>query len=361
MPGPWTAGHNVARQTRPLPSWADCARWSEELSQASGPAEDWYRIGDGYLGISSADRILRHRFRVVVGECRTQGPGQSGPVVRCTVRTHASRGAHLIRFDQPSPDLLAFTTRVFDKPSFVREDAGAPGWALLHGLATNQTEIAIGGNSMLARGGRGWQPFVGSLAVQLLLALQKDTLFFHAACVAVKGAGALLVGAEASGKTTLSLALAARGHAFIGDELAGVRPDLQLVPCRRAVSIRSGPRATGVDDALRRVRPRVEYLSDGTKRLRVQCRELFPVPEPARLRTMLFLRRFADRPRVEPFTPGSEHLAWLQPLPASLWSSATSVRVMRVAALMSRVRCAFVDLGDPDHTAQEVEQFLEDE
>jgi serine kinase of HPr protein (carbohydrate metabolism regulator) len=57
----------------------------------------------------------------------------------------------------------------------------------------------------------------------------------------MRGQGLLLVGPKGSGKTTISLALAARGHDFLGDEMAGVRiGSLELVPVRRSLAVRDG-------------------------------------------------------------------------------------------------------------------------
>ena len=61
----------------------------------------------------------------------------------------------------------------------------------------------------------------------------------------------MLVGPKGAGKSTLALALAARGHALLGDEHACYLPATgELLPFRRPVGIKPGPRAAAVESAL---------------------------------------------------------------------------------------------------------------
>ena len=63
----------------------------------------------------------------------------------------------------------------------------------------------------------------------------------------------MLVGPKGAGKSTLALALAARGHALLGDEHACYLPATgELLPFRRPVGIKPGPRSSAVEGALAR-------------------------------------------------------------------------------------------------------------
>jgi hypothetical protein len=185
-------------------------------------------------------------------------------------------------------------------------------------------------------------------------------LFFHAASVAVGDAGALFVGAKGSGKTTLSMALAARGAVFLGDEIAGVRPQTwELLPVRRAVSVRPGPKSLQVEELLRRRDYPLEKLPDGSVRLRAEAGQLFPVAGERAypLRLIFFLRQFEDRPCAEQFQPGSVDMRLLTPLPCSLWGGPPSRRIMQVAGLLSKIKCHYLYPGQADETAALVERI----
>jgi len=163
---------------------------------------------------------------------------------------------------------------------------------------------------------------VAHSAVSLVMMLQKDVLFFHAASVAIGERGVLIFGAKGAGKTTLSLSLAGRGHAFLGDEYAAVSAiDFRLFPFRRTASIREGPRHERVDAFLSGQRCQMEVNADGTTRRRAPVGAIFPdaAPRPALLTHAFFLRRFASRPGTEPFRSGMESLSLLAPLLCTVW------------------------------------------
>src|SRR5260370_37957042 len=99
--------------------------------------------------------------------------------------------------------------------------------------------------------------------------MQREMLFFHAAAVGIDGDGVLITGAKAAGKSTLSTALAAGGHAFLGDEIGGVRPrTIALESFRRAISSRPGPRDPQVEKMFASHISPTERLSYGSARSR---------------------------------------------------------------------------------------------
>jgi hypothetical protein len=215
------------------------------------------------------------------------------------------------------------------------------------------------GNHALVDCGKLWQPFIANYAVNRVLRLQREILFFHAASIGLDGQGVMIIGPKASGKTTIALALAARGHDFLGDEMAAVhRETRSMLPFRRAVSIRPGPCARRVGEHLTRCQYPVERFPDGAERTLVNVANMLPQAgaSPATLGSVLFLRHFADRPVAEPFAFSLEHFKMISPLACSMWGMPTGARMMDLSRLLRGVRCYHLDPGDPDETADLVEQ-----
>jgi hypothetical protein len=171
----------------------------------------------------------------------------------------------------------------------------------------------------------------------------------------------IITGAKASGKTTTVLALGARGHSVLGDEIAAVRRgSWQAVPFRRSLSIRDGIRPHKVELALASMQPDREIFPDGEPRTRVPISSLFPgKTNPVRLRAALFLRRFAEEPRFEPVPRTPESLALLQPLGCTLWNRGAGGHTMDLIRFFSEVRPFYLDAASPDETAVAIETFME--
>jgi hypothetical protein len=320
-----------------------------------------YRIADGHLLLRCDEPSFGSRFDALYRECAVGSASGDGPQVGCGVASQDAPAVCLIEFDDPEPlDPVAFHAAVFADRGYVEMPSRDPGWRLLATAAAPQRPlVAMRGAWMLADRSRPWQPLAANHAVNRLLRLQRELLFLHAGSVALADRGVLILGPKGSGKTTLSLALAARGHGFLGDEVAALRRDrLELVPFRRAVSIRPGPRPRRLREALVSSAP--ESLPDGTTRARALAGDLFPASIGRRvgLHTALFLRRFVERPSIEAFSPSREHLRLLNPLGCTLWDVPPARRVMDLLALLSRVKCFFLDPGEPDETAELIEKTV---
>jgi hypothetical protein len=189
-----------------------------------------------------------------------------------------------------------------------------------------------------------------------LLRIRSDTIFFHASALGLFGEGTIFVGPAGAGKSTISLALAARGHNFLSDEIAGYVPTRgELIPFRRPVGIKPGPRADAVERALA---PALAARIEREGFVRVDIDTLFPV-EPARaipLRRIVFLRGFAERPSLERITPGRPEIAELQPLLSSFLNSSHSRRVFELTRLLSSAKVYQFRPADPDATAMYLEE-----
>jgi hypothetical protein len=246
-----------------------------------------------------------------------------------------------------------------DAPGFPFEarEAGLVGALSLAFRGEAEPLLTCRGAEVHFRAAPGWRRALAFLLLHRLVGLRADAIFFHAASVGVDGRGALLVGPKGAGKSTLALALAARGHDFLGDETACYLPARgTIIPLRRPVGIKPGPRARAVDEALARSRPPTG--DDGIVRMDVEAL-LDVAPAPALpLRAVIFLEGFGDEPRVEPAPPDRADVARLQPFSSSLVAAPRAQRVFEMARLLGAARVFRVRHGDPDATAGAVAEAL---
>ena len=111
-----------------------------------------------------------------------------------------------------------------------------------------------------------------------LLRLRSDAIFFHASALGIYGEGTIFVGPGGAGKSTTALGLTARGHNFLSDEVAGYLPATgELVPFRRPVGIKPGPRASAVERSLT---PAIVERIQRDGFIRVDVDTLFPCTRP---------------------------------------------------------------------------------
>ena len=333
------------------------AQW--QVCGASGLAH--YRFADGYLTLDSDDSALARRFSQVYSEgaVHSVAPGTDGPHVQCSVRQVPGDCLVAIHFDDPEAlDAAGFCNILFADRGILAGPADASGWHAVRMQTLDSAALMVlNQHEALADRATVWQSLIANFAINRVMRLQRRSVFMHAASVVVGGSGIILTGPKGAGKTTLSLALAARGHGFLGDEIAALRlADGVLLPFRRATSIRPGIKALQVEKQLGANAYPVERFPDGGERLRVSAGALFPqaAATPAPLRALFFLRRIAARPAVERFSFGLANIGLLQPVAASLWDAA-GARLMGVARLLREVPCYHLDSGRPDETADLIE------
>src|SRR5687767_4139137 len=311
------------------------------------------------LDVACDDSTLFDELAVVLGPPRTA----STPRARLRVEVRASDPpesfGHL-RLDAGAEDQLAPSDFLLglQSPEFPFHLVGShSSWTQLAFRGQERPAFALRGRDCLFGTDARWRTAVSLFLFQRLMRLRADAIFFHASTVAIGGRGVMFVGAKGAGKSTLALALAARGVPLLGDENACYVPARhELVPFLRPLGVKPGPRAAGVQQALARLGLDPEH--DGPTRIPAEA--LFPGngPVPVRLRAVVFLEAFGPEPRLERVVPGRTELAALQPVGSSLVNAPAALRVFEMAQLLGAAEVFRLWPGGPDATAAFVEREL---
>jgi hypothetical protein len=335
-----------------------------------------YRVGAGVLDIQSDCEEVFDLLRQSYAECEISDSGPSGEIrVTCSVRSGETTPVSLaaihgsVAFDSTSLVLGLLENADW---RYRLSRARSDGWELMtRAEAPSRPLMAMGGANLLVDRFEVPAQFLVSYVVSAIQRAQEDLVFVHAGSVGIRGAGILLIGAGGAGKTTISLGLASRGHAFFGDDVAAIRRQpCEIIPFRQTVNIRPGPRAQAVDTVLNQGSHPPVFLSDGTSRVQVRIGELFPGPavKSLPLISAFFLRRFANRAAAEPIALSIGDMELLKPLSfestvLACWGRSPGSRLMRFLALLhmlSQVRCYLLNVGRPEETSELIEMTMED-
>jgi len=326
----------------------------------------YYKFGHGGLCLTCDDLEFFDRFQFLFAECASSPVELDGlPLFFAELTTNPASSTSVLTFSgTESVDYLRFILELFPERNLrVLPDTKSTTWRYLAEPGAKGSVMAVGGNQLLMDRSYGWQAIVAQFVVSNVMRLQRHVRFFHAATVGIGDRGVLIIGAKGSGKTTLSLALAARSHAFLGEEYAAVCVRTgALLPFRRAVSIRPGARAARLEDRLQHMNLHTEKAQDGLHRVRVSVCDLFPeaAPRAVELTHCFFLRGFRHAAAAVEFAPGEMTLPALQPLLASLWSQRPGMLMMELLRVLSRTRCFYMDVGGtPDEAADVIERVVE--
>ena len=233
-----------------------------------------------------------------------------------------------------------------------------PAWRCIAFRGSNVPALAFHGSDCIFSLDPRWRLCIVWYLFWRLLRMRFDAIFFHASAMGMFGEGTIFVGPGRAGKSTTALALAARGHNFLSDEVAGYVPACgDLIPFRRPVGIKPGPRA---DAVTRGLAPEVAKQIERDGFVRIDVNSLFPVapPSPLLLRRVVFLRGFAERPRLERIRPGRSEIVELQPLMSSFLNAPHSRRVFELTRLLSSAKVYQLHLGEPDVTAAYLEEMF---
>jgi hypothetical protein len=330
------------------------------------PPSQYYKFARGGLCLTCDDAHFAERFRFLFAECTSSQEELNGlQIFFLELTTNHISNTSLITFDaKESVDYPTFIRELFPERNLrVLPDKKLAKWRCLAPSDATEPVIAVGMGRMLVDRDYAWQAVVAQFAVSNVMRLQQDVWFFHAASLGIDKSGVLILGAKGSGKTTLSLAFAARSHAFLGDEYAAVWVRAgAILPFRRAVSIRPGVCAARLEARLQEMNPLIDKTQDGLNRVRLSVRDVFPdAPScSVSLSHCFFLRSFKREPAVVEFAPGESGLPLLQPLVASLWCQRSGISTLEFLRTFSKARCFLVDVGGTaDETAELIERVVE--
>lgn len=312
------------------------------------------------LDLITGDASLTEEFASVFG---SSGLGDESVSDRPVARLRAvvrslddAQGSMDIEGDDlpdPAAFLLGFASPTVPLVSMTSNAAGTQ----LIGIGDAKEPLFIfRGRETIFRKVERWQRIVSHVLFLRMLRMRSDLLFFHAASVVLGGKGFLFVGPKGTGKSTLSLALAARGHAFLGDETAAYEPGTRrLLPMRRPVGIKPGIRSRSIDQALLRLAPASDL--DGMFRVPIERLLTGNAAVPAELGGVVFLRGFGPQPQIARIAAGREELSQMQPLRSTTAANAT-MRVFEMIRLLSSVACRVLIAGAPDETAAYIEEAI---
>jgi hypothetical protein len=356
------------------PWWLNASAIAFALSLARDAAsQTYYRLGDAHLAVTAPATLLAE-LTERYGDCAVPAAAQpDAPTLRCTVRTRGD-GLALFNFVEPAVDAigtaLALLEHPVGRPLYREVPSPTPGWRVVASALTGLPLVAARGGMLLVDSPAAPDGFLSDLLLSPVLAMQRELLFVHAASLEIAGRGVLLIGPSGAGKTTTALTLAARGHGYLGDDMAVLHAASGvLLPMRSTANLRPGPHPQALTDQLHGVTWSPPH-ADGQPRLRLRVTEVFPDNAAARVPLMqvLFLRRFAPTAAIEPFEATPRALGSLAPLGLNraLWLAWGITPQRRLAQfmvfmrLLARLRCAWLDVGPIEATADLIERTLEE-
>ena len=374
---------HAGRLREPRATPVDLADWAGRVQSlaigagerpASSLRSTWFRIGDRSLHVRSDGDAFLDAFESQYRDFIVAQPNPDPGDIRCDASRLAGSSLLCLSFeghDLPDPIDAAGTpfriVRSFAR--YVEAPGPVPGWRIL-------VDGEVGGRPLATTDGRRLvvdlaaapPEFATDCVANLVQSAQKDVLFLHAASFGIDGAGALLIGWSQSGKSTTALALAARGHAFLGDDVAAVRTRTrELLPFPKVVSLRPGPYVRSLGARVRATRHATAVGEDGQERALVSMRDLFPGPAGGALplRFAFVLDGFAAHPRLTRYRPRIEDARRLRPVvngATPSWGLSPGRDLMRfltVVNVLSGLDCYLVELGSPEDSVAAIERVME--
>lgn len=314
------------------------------------------RLADRDIGLECDDPTLFPDFFTMFGgSAPTAGALPHDADLRVRVLTDAATDYgwfHIGGHDPMDVDGREFTFALESERGTFDALPGVPdGWSCFAFRDTGVLAFAFRERECVFSKHPSWRQSIMWYLFWRLLRMRSDTIFFHASTVGIGGQGIMFIGAGGAGKSTTALALAARGHDFLGDEVGAYLPASgHLTPFRRPVGIKRGPRCGAVERGLPHgARARIQH--DGFARIAIG--DLFDAapPRDLPLRHVVFLDGFAEQPGIRSITPGPSDIARLQPLLSSFLNESHGRRIFQLTRLLGSTRCHRLAPADPDATA----------
>ncbi len=363
------------RATSSGPGWLDEALALARGARAASTARrrSWLRLGDACLQVVSSGEGCLDELEGLYRDCLLARPHPDSIRIRCHAARLPGSSRLWLSFEGaslPDPMSAAGTPfRVLRHLARYAEVPGpAPGWRMLVEAGSGRMLVAGDRRRLVVDLDRAPAGFATDCVVSLVQGAQRDVLFLHAASFGVAGAGALLIGCGKAGKSTTALALAERGHAFLGDDLAAVRiPTRELLPFPRVLSLRPGPSLRSLAARLRAAPHTTAVGEDGVTRTFVGMRDLFPASAggPMPLRFAFLLDGFGASPRLTRYRPGIADATRLRAAVGEsipCWGMSPGRDLMKFLSMvdvLSRVDCHLLELGTPEDSAAAIEELME--
>lgn len=330
------------------------------------------RIADVDLEIASGHAPFLEELEGRYGDCIAVAP-TAPTTLRCSVGRSSSGTFLALEFSGPAmPDPFESALTPFRMLRHlggeVVHDLPQPGWrALVRRGEPDDILLAGDRTHLLVR----LEEMTRDLAVDCLIAValgaQPAILFLHAASFAIAGRGALLVGPGKSGKSSTVLALASRGHGFLGDDLAAVRcASAELLPFPKSAGLRESRQASEIEARARAFRAMPGTGLDGIPRKYVRVGDMFPASagSACRLECVFIVDGFAPAAAITPYEPDLRDIQRLRAVVSENvpgWGDSPGgdlMRFLRVTELLARARCYLLKLGALDESATLIENAM---
>ena len=360
--------------------WLDrAASVTQEAEESLEPSAcaTCFRIGDACLEVISNHEPLSSELLALYGDCRVTECQPSLPRISCRVSCLGDSSLLLLAFDgadgaDPFETAYAPIRLMRHMQRYAEVPSPLPGWRVLVNVtASKRLLLASDGRSVLINLAEAPPGFAVDCVVGTVQRTQTGVLFLHAACVGISGSGVLLLAPSRSGKTTTALALAARGHRLLGDDLAPVRlATREVIPLLKAATFRIGPLPAaleGLKDRLQPDRYTVGAAIDSAQIL-VRLGEIIPLigGGPLPLRFAFLIDGFANQSASEPFEPALSEIKKLRSiigettLPWGISPGRDLINFLKIVNLLSKLRCYTLklQLGSPDQSAIFIERMV---
>jgi len=337
------------------------------------PGTSRFRFGDAVVEVVSDYEPLLAELEAVYGDCGSLDIEGAACNLRCTATLlHGSSLLSMSFEGAPARhpvEVALGPYRFLRHQQYLEVSSPVPGWRLLVN-ADAGGHLLIAGEARMALVNLDQAPpeFILDCIVGVAQSAQSNVMFLHAASVGVTGSGALILAPTKGGKSTTALALALRGHSFLGDDVAAVRlASCELLPFPKSAGLRDGPLARMLEERLQACRHIHAPGRHGIPRTAVRVSDLFPssTDGPLPLRFAFVLDGLKDAASVRPFHAGLGELKRLRGLVVmdtmSSWGMSAGrdlMQLLKVTNLLSGLHCHLVELGSPEETARLIETTM---
>lgn len=194
--------------------------------------------------------------------------------------------------------------------------------------------------------------FIQGAMLRTICLLSKDYHLIHAGVVSWENEGIIFPAKSMMGKTTLVLKLVSHGFRFLSDEVACLKPDLEIVePFPRGVSIRKGSQGLLRLPLKQNTKNASTGIEEGWEwRLDIEDVMPFSISNPCTARYIFFLQGFDWKPRLE-YVSSSNAIFELFKFSISPIDEPASL-LFKFAPLLNKIQCFNLVMGDLDETAR---------